>query len=222
METAGKLAHQVSGGVAGHSPVHTYGTADRGTTFKEQEGRPRNSKEPVLPGLCLRRCEGAPWGAAAPKTPRLISGETPAPQTPGLGGYRAGYFGLGLVQFGLKSVANSNRILKMGWRLFSSAELVLLNSFFQPVHDTVRKLPGGLPDQTQRSQIWPRVAGTLARRITFSGSFPMLRNSASGPEIGLPGHISAGFLRSILRSSRLESGQNPARKPDFRPGNIIG
>jgi hypothetical protein len=25
------------------------------------------------------------------------------------------------------------------------------------------------------------------------GSYPMLRNSASGPEIGLPGQISAGF-----------------------------
>jgi hypothetical protein len=60
----------------------------------------------------------------------------------------------------------------------------------------------------------------------------VLRNNASGPEIGLPGRISAGFwsgkpqnwlaLRpafggSILNLSKLKSGGTPARKADFRP-----
>ncbi len=62
------------------------------------------------------------------------------------------------------------------------------------------------------------------------------RKSASEPDIGLPGLISAGFYsgkpqNSTLRpktgrsaddeASRLESGRNPAWKPDFRPGNTI-
>ena len=33
----------------------------------------------------------------------------------------------------------------------------------------------------------------LATRTFVSQVYPMLRNSASGPEIGLPGRISAGF-----------------------------
>ncbi len=49
----------------------------------------------------------------------------------------------------------------------------------------------------------------------------MLRNSASWPYIGLPGRILAGLLRPISMLSRSQSGQNPARKADFRPGSII-
>ncbi len=57
-------------------------------------------------------------------------------------------------------------------------------------------------------------------------TYPMLRNSASGPGIGLPGRILIGkTLRSALRPafgrpegpivklSQLESGRNPARSP---------
>ncbi len=62
----------------------------------------------------------------------------------------------------------------------------------------------------------------------------MLRNTASGPEFGLPGQISAGFQSEKLQNRpsgrpkagrmadfeafRLESGRNHAREPDFRPG----
>ncbi len=67
--------------------------------------------------------------------------------------------------------------------------------------------------------------------------YSMLRNSASGPELRRPGKISAGFqsgrhqigplagLRPaggpIFKFSRLESGRNPARKPDFWPGRRL-
>ncbi len=50
---------------------------------------------------------------------------------------------------------------------------------------------------------------------------PKLCDSASGPEHGLPGRISAGLWSGILRRPRLESGRNLVRKPDFRPGNNI-
>jgi hypothetical protein len=61
-----------------------------------------------------------------------------------------------------------------------------------------------------------------------------LKNASnkSGPDIGLPVRISAEFRsgkprnrppsagrRAGLRLARLESGRNPARKPDFRPGS---
>jgi hypothetical protein len=65
----------------------------------------------------------------------------------------------------------------------------------------------------------------------------MLRNSASGPEIGLPGRILAGLLpgkheirpsgrpkagrRPIFMFSRCQSGQNPARKADILPGSRV-
>ena len=64
----------------------------------------------------------------------------------------------------------------------------------------------------------------------MAGTYPMLRTSASVPEIGLPGRISAGFWSGkpqnllsglILKLSRLESGRDPARKPDFLPGSTI-
>ncbi len=64
--------------------------------------------------------------------------------------------------------------------------------------------------------------------------YPMLHNNASGPEIGLPGRISAGANlimsspagrqsagRLTLRVSRLDSGRNPARKPDFGPEALL-
>ncbi len=72
---------------------------------------------------------------------------------------------------------------------------------------------------------------------TIACPYCMLRNIASGPEIGLPGWISAGFLSGDikigpaagrrsdggqnLKLSRLESVRNPAWKPDFRNGGAI-
>ena len=77
-----------------------------------------------------------------------------------------------------------------------------------------------------------------------AGCYPMLRNSASGPEIWFPGRISAGFYSGkhknrpsgrpeacrrpdfdafptgILPKSCPEA-RFPARKPDFRPGSTI-
>ncbi len=63
---------------------------------------------------------------------------------------------------------------------------------------------------------------------------PTLCNSASGQEVCLPDRISTGFESGKLQNRasgglrlaggtnfcffRLESGRNPARKPDFRPG----
>ena len=65
-----------------------------------------------------------------------------------------------------------------------------------------------------------------------SQGYSMLRNNASGPEIGLPGRILAGLLPEsteigppaggpISVLSRSQSGRNPARKADLRPGSII-
>ncbi len=67
--------------------------------------------------------------------------------------------------------------------------------------------------------------------------YPMLRNSASGPEIGLPGRMSAAFNSAesqnrpsgrpsaagelILRFFRAEAGQNLSWKPDCKPGSTI-
>ena len=55
---------------------------------------------------------------------------------------------------------------------------------------------------------------------SIRGEYFMLRISASGPEIGLPGRWRPAG-KPILRRPRLESGRNPARKPDFRPGSSI-
>ncbi len=54
---------------------------------------------------------------------------------------------------------------------------------------------------------------------------PMLRNSTFGPEIKLPGRISAGSNRENLNIGppllRIESDRNPARKPHLRPRSTI-
>ncbi len=67
-------------------------------------------------------------------------------------------------------------------------------------------------------------------------NYLMFRNSASGPEIGLPAPFQPDSNREslnigppaslrpvggpILKVSRPESGRNPARKPDFRPHRV--
>ncbi len=52
----------------------------------------------------------------------------------------------------------------------------------------------------------------------------MLRNSASGPEIGLAEQILAGLLLGKTEigppAGLRPAGQNPARKADFRPGPL--
>ncbi len=59
-------------------------------------------------------------------------------------------------------------------------------------------------------------------------SYSMLRNSASGPEIGFPGRILAGLLPGKHRNwskagRRADFGVFPVPtwKPDFRPGSTI-
>ncbi len=68
-----------------------------------------------------------------------------------------------------------------------------------------------------------------------NSKYPMLHNSASGPEVGLPGRISAGFESGPHQNSpigRPNAGwradfeafpisRNPVRKPDLRPGKTI-
>ncbi len=58
----------------------------------------------------------------------------------------------------------------------------------------------------------------------------MLRNGASGPDIGITGRVFGRILvwkflesalRQILRLSRLESGRYPARKLHVRPESAI-
>ncbi len=81
----------------------------------------------------------------------------------------------------------------------------------------------------------PRRWGTSpgVRYVLCDAAYSMLRNCASGPEIGLfrvglrPDPLRESVkldLRPaggpILRLSRAESGRNPARKFDFRPGSI--
>ncbi len=67
----------------------------------------------------------------------------------------------------------------------------------------------------------------------LSWTHPMLRNSASRQEVGLPGRIRpdpnresleigppAGFRpEANFEAFRVASGRNPGRKPDFRPGS---
>ncbi len=88
-------------------------------------------------------------------------------------------------------------------------------------HSAFEKLP------SLSSQVYP-----------MSRGYSMLRNSASGPEIGLPGRILAGLLPGKNRNrpsgrafGQLEGrilcfpGSSPApiraRKADLRPGSII-
>ncbi len=51
----------------------------------------------------------------------------------------------------------------------------------------------------------------FAKNVRRQSMHPMLRNNASGPEIGLPGRISAGFWSRELHKSALKAG----RKADF-------
>ncbi len=85
-----------------------------------------------------------------------------------------------------------------------------------------------VPDAAQRASI------LRDARSPFCTEYFILRNNDFGTGFGLPGPISAGLKSgkpekkrpaagrgANFEASRLESGRNPARKPDFRPGSTI-
>ncbi len=67
----------------------------------------------------------------------------------------------------------------------------------------------------QKSKSHLRLA-LIATTAPWPPLYPMLRNSASGLEIGPPCRMSAD-----VEISPLESGRNPVRKTDSRPGSTI-
>ncbi len=101
----------------------------------------------------------------------------------------------------------------------------------------IRSVPGDGP--LQPDGLWPMtnricVVIWIEHGDPWRNSYFRLCNSASGPEIGLAGRISAGFESGEPQNRpsgwprpagelilSLEFGRKPARKPDFRPRSTI-
>ncbi len=119
-----------------------------------------------------------------------------------------------------------------------STKLCMVRRLEKNTHALIRSNTGTKAKHVvmqRRDCLWRSHPETNIHPHTIASNMhPMVRNSASGPEIGFPGR-SAGFQSGkpqigpsagrrpagwlMLRLSRLQSGRNPAWKTDFRPGN---